>query len=366
MPMQKIRAYIKKFTAALLTEKLDPGRAAAAVFLGIFIGIVPIYGFQMLVAILLAFLFRLNKPLVLASTFINNPLLQPLLIVSSVEIGFFLRRGYFRPFTIAALRGAHLKDELLSWVLGSLVLGVLVGAVGAAITAIVVRWKTPANSELRSRIRFVDRNFDKSAVLDRSFVHCKLRLDRIFGMLAVEDLGSGTVIDLGCGYGIALCLAAFGEAGRRLVGCDLNEHRIAVARQALGSLNAEVSVGDVRHFGLPSAGLILIMDVLQYLPADEQMSLLKRCCSALDPEGRLIFRAHDRERGLWSTITLALDRILFFCEGTGTRPLVLSAPQYRHVLEDAGMKVETRRFRNVLRLAHVLFIAKRTVAETAP
>jgi 2-polyprenyl-3-methyl-5-hydroxy-6-metoxy-1,4-benzoquinol methylase len=248
------------------------------------------------------------------------------------------------------------------------VLGVVVGGVGALIAAVVVHWRSPANPGLRARLRAVNQTFAQSDSADRCFVWCKLRLDRIFEMLAAEDLGSGTVVDLGCGrgYGMALCNASLGEKGRRLVGCDLNAHNIAVARQALSSLNAEVSVEDVRHFELPSAGLILILDVLQYLSAEEQLALLKRCCLALDPQGRLIFRSHDRERGLWSAITLAFDRVLFSYERTGTRPLILSAPQYHRVLEDAGMQVETRRFRNLLPLAHILFIAKRPFAETVP
>jgi SAM-dependent methyltransferase len=338
------------------------------VFLGIFIGIVPIYGFQTLAAVGLALIFRLNKPLIVASTFINNPFFQPVLIISSIEIGLFLRHGHFSPLEFSALTRVPTKDDLLSWVVGSLVLGVIVGGVGALITAVVVHLKSPANPGLRDRLRFVNQTFAQSASSDRCFVWCKLRLDRIFGMLAAEDLGLGTVVDLGCGcgYSMAFCNSAFGEKGRRLVGCDLNPHSIAVARQALASLNAEVSVQDVRHFELPSAGLILILDVLQYLAAEEQLALLKRCCSALDPQGRLIFRAHDRERGLRSTITLALDRLLFSYERTGTRPLILSAPQYQRVLEDAGMQVETRRFRNRLPLAHILFIAKKPFAEAEP
>jgi len=352
----------------LFTERLDPRRAAAAVFLGIFIGIVPIYGLQTLAAVGLALIFRLNKPLTLASTFINNPFLQPALVISSIETGHFLRHGHFHSLNFSALARVPTKDDLISWVAGSLVLGIVVGSVGALITAVVVHLKSPANAGVRDRFRLVSQTFAQSASSDRCFVWWKLRLDRIFGMIAAEDLGSGTVVDLGCGcgYSMALCNTAFGEHKRRLVGCDLNAHRIAVARQALSSLNAEVSVEDVRHFELPSAGLILILDVLQYLPADEQLALLKRCCSALDPQGRLIFRAHDRERGIWSTITLALDRLLFSYERTGTRPLILSAPQYQRVLEDAGMQVETRRFRNRLPLAHILFIAKRPFAETAP
>jgi SAM-dependent methyltransferase len=192
-----------------------------------------------------------------------------------------------------------------------------------------------------------------------------MRLDRIFSLLAAEELGSGTVVDLGCGYGMALCFAAFRDSGRRLVGCDLNTHRIAVARQALQALNAEPSVEDVRHFALPPAGLILILDVLQYLPAEEQLALLKRCCGALEPGGRLIFRVHDRERGLWSALTVGLDRLLFSSEHVGARPTILSAPQYRGALEEAGMMVESRRFRNRLPLVHILFLARRPALESA-
>lgn len=362
----KFQTHARQFFTALLTEQLGPGRAAAAVFLGIFIGIVPIYGLQTVAALGLAILFRLNKPLTLASTFINNPILQPFIVISSVELGCFIRTGSFQPWKLSAVTGAHMRDGLLSWLIGSLVLGILAGAVGAVITAVILLLRAPGNPELRARIHFVNRTFGQSPRFDRGFVRWKLRLDRIFGLLNAEGLGSGTVVDLGCGYGMALCFAAFGDSNRRLFGCDLNVHRIAVARQALGTLNAEVSVADVRQFEIPPAGVILILDVLQYLSADEQLALLQRCCSALTPQGRLIFRVHDCERGLWSTITMAFDRLLFTCDRVGKRPLMLSAARYQSALESAGMQVKTRRFRNLLPLAHILFVAKRPATESAP
>ena len=244
-------------------------------------------------------------------------------------------------------------------------LGVLVGGAGAATTAIVIQLKAPANLGLRDRVRFVKGMFAQSAWADREFVRWKLRLDRIFGLLAAEDLGSGTVVDLGCGYGMALSFAAFGDSSRRLVGCDLDGHRIAVARKALSALNADLSVADIRGFELPPVGLILILDVLQYLGADEQITMLQRCCSALEPQGVLIFRVHDRERGLWSTITMAFDRLIFAFGPAGIRPLTLRAAEYRGVLENAGMRVEECRFRNRLPLAHILFIARKPLAEAA-
>ena len=364
--IRTIQTRVREFLTVLLKEDLSPGRAAAAVFLGIFIGIVPIYGFQLIVAVGLAFFFRLHKPLTVAGTFINNPLLQPLIVASSVELGYFLRGGSFRPFHLSSLTGPHMKEEILAFVIGSVALGLLVGGAGAAITAVVVQRRAPTNPGLRSRIRFVKNMFAQCAWADRGFVRWKLRLDRIFGLLATLNLGSGTVVDLGCGYGMALSFAAFGDGSRRLVGCDLDAHRIAVARHALSTLQADLRVADVRGLELPPAGLILILDVLQYLTADEQRTLLERCCAALTAEGRLIFRVHDRERGLWSTVTMAFDRLVFACGRVGVQPVTLPATQYQTVLESAGMEVEERRFRNRLPLAHILFIAKKPLAGSAP
>jgi uncharacterized protein (DUF2062 family) len=368
--LQGLNATLRKLATTLLTERLDPAPAAAAVFWGVFIGIVPIYGLQTLAAIGVAFLLRLNKPLTLASTFINNPLLQPLLVIGSVELGGFLRTGSLHPWHLPPLSGAQLlsssyvKEQLLNWVLGSLLLGLLVGGAAALLTAIIVYWTAPSQRKMRQRIRFVNRTFASSAGYDRGFVRWKMRLDRIFSLLAAEDLGTGTVVDLGCGYGNTLCFTAVHHPERRLVGCDLSGHRIDVAKAALRSFNADPVVEDVRSFPLPEASLILILDVLQYLSAEEQLALLKRCCAALEPGGRLIFRVHDRERGLRTLLTLGLDRLLFTAEHVGAGPTILQAEQYRNALIEAGMMVESRRFRNRLPLAHILFFARRPAAES--
>ena len=371
IPRLKVEA--RQFVTLLLKERLDPSHAAAAVFLGIFIGILPIYGFQTLAAVGIALLFRLNKPLIVACTFINNPLFLPLTIFSSVELGCLLRNGSFQRLTISslvAMRGHINKEQFFIWVIGSVALGILLGGVGALVTAVVVRRHrmASANAALRERLQYVNGMFARCTRAVRGFVRWKLRLDRIFELLAAElaaaeNLGSETVVDLGCGYGMALCFAAFGDDRRRLVGCDLDEHRIAVARKALSALNADVTVADIRYFELPPAGLILIMDVLQCLPAAEQSALLKRCCSALTPNGMLIFRVHDRERGVFSAITMAFERLLFACHHVGLQPQILSIADYRSVLENAGMQVEERHFQNRLPLAHILFVARKPGTE---
>jgi len=140
--IRRFKIHARKFVALVLNESLDPSHAAAAVFLGIFIGIVPIYGFQTLAAVGVALLFRLNKPLTVACTFISNPLFLPLIIFFSVELGCLLRHGSFQSLTLSdlvAMRGHINKEQFFIWVIGSIALGILLGALGAAITAFVVR-----------------------------------------------------------------------------------------------------------------------------------------------------------------------------------------------------------------------------------
>ncbi|HXM40014.1 MAG TPA: DUF2062 domain-containing protein [Bryobacteraceae bacterium] len=350
-------APLRRLAATLWHEGLTPGRAAAAVFVGIFIGNVPIYGFQTLAAIGLAVLFGLNKPLTLAATFINNPLFQPFLVAGSVAIGHFLLTGKWHVFAWPDLSARGLKEGLSDWVAGSVPLGAVLGGIGALVAFLVVR---PGQGE---SIRFVNQLFAACPRSDRGFVRWKLRLDRIFEMLAAEDLGSGAAVDLGCGYGIALGLAAFAGRDRPLMGCDLNPRRIAAARQALPGLHADVRVADVRSFEIPRAGLILILDVLQYLSAEDQSMLLARCCAALEPGGKFIFRVHDRQRAILEKITLGFDRLIFLFGRAGRSPATLAVENYRSVLEEAGMRVVERRFVNRLPLAHVLFVAEKPAPE---
>ena len=145
--IQRLKSRARKFITLLLNEGLDSSRAAAAVFLGIFIGILPIYGFHALAAVGVALLFRLNKPLTLAGTLVSNPLLQPLIVFSSVELGCLLRRGSFQRLSLSELAaaGTHLtREQFVIWLIGSVALGILLGGFGAMVAAFVVhRYRKP-------------------------------------------------------------------------------------------------------------------------------------------------------------------------------------------------------------------------------
>ena len=346
-----------------MTEQLEPVRAGFAVALGITLGIIPIYGLQSVVALALATLFRLNRPLTLAATFINNPPFQPLLLIGSLQLGHLAMDGTWVSLSPRELLATGVGTHVIALFIGSVILSAAIGGPAGLATYVILRRRAaqagrPLGEGRRWR-RHVNRLFAGAPFFDRGFVRWKTRLDRLFDLLLAEELGTGPAVDLGCGHGTALALVAFRDPHRTLHGCDLSERRIQAARLALSAYDARVSVADMRNFEIPEAGLILVLDVLQYLGADEQAALLARCAAAVSPGGLLIVRIPDTEAGLLATTTAWLDRLVLGLGASGTAPAGQPAEVYQRLLGDAGLSVTAGRYPNRLPLAHVVLRARK-------
>ncbi len=352
------RAGASDLVRRLLTERLEPGPAAAAVWLGVAFGIIPIYGLQSVVALGLATILGLNRPLTFAATFVNNPLLQPFLVAGSLQLGHRALSGRWVSLAPAALLAGPLDQHLLALFVGSLILSAIVGGAAALAVYLFLALRS-ADPHLRQWRRFVNDHYRRAGWYARGFVRWKIRLDRIFGLLLTEDLGRGPAVDLGCGHGTTLALLSFRDPHRSLHGCDLDGRRIAAAAAALAGADVHLTTGDVRTFPLPPAGLITIVDVLQYLEPADQASLLRRCADALVPEGRLLFRVPDPADGPLSRATRLLDRVILASGGAGARPCHPSAQFYLELLTEAGMVVDVRAYRNLLPLRHAIFRARK-------
>ncbi len=123
----------------LYSEHTDtPARFAAAVGVGLFCGIAPVWGGQMLLAALLAHRFRVNKAIALTASNISFPLAAPFILAAGLILGNFLWTGRW-----LALE-AHVAAQKIplyfgQWFVGSIVLGLLVGAVGALLAYLAAR-----------------------------------------------------------------------------------------------------------------------------------------------------------------------------------------------------------------------------------
>jgi glycosyltransferase involved in cell wall biosynthesis len=118
----------------------SPGLRAASVGFGVFMGIVPIWGFQLLAAIFLAVLFKLNKILVIIAANISIPPMIPLIIFLSYKAGAFWMGAnaqqlhFDRTITLSTV-----QKNLEQYIYGSITLAVVAGIVFTAITFVLLK-----------------------------------------------------------------------------------------------------------------------------------------------------------------------------------------------------------------------------------
>ncbi|MBD3390855.1 MAG: DUF2062 domain-containing protein [Chitinivibrionales bacterium] len=120
---EKIRAVVRHELRAHTTPK----RAAFSIALGVFMGIFPIHGFQVVTLMGLTVVLGLNRPLAFLGVCVSSPPFLPFLIVAAVAIGrLVVPTGIVAkassPTLTAVLQGG------LEFVAGSVILAVLSGA----------------------------------------------------------------------------------------------------------------------------------------------------------------------------------------------------------------------------------------------
>jgi len=90
----------KEFLKRLAGESLDsPGKAASAAALGVFFGIAPFWGLQLILAMLAASVLKVNRVIAGAATNISVPPLIPFIIFASLKIGALVLG---RPFSMGS------------------------------------------------------------------------------------------------------------------------------------------------------------------------------------------------------------------------------------------------------------------------
>ncbi len=124
----------------LFNTSHSPELRAASVGFGVFMGIVPIWGFQMLVAIFLAVLFKLNKVLVIIAANISIPPMIPLIIFLSYKAGTFWMGPQAQQLRFdRAITLNTVQQNLKQYIYGSITLAIVAGVVFALITFVLLK-----------------------------------------------------------------------------------------------------------------------------------------------------------------------------------------------------------------------------------
>lgn len=116
----------------------EPGRLAGAIGVGLFCGIAPIWGYQMLAAVALSQWLRLNKAIALVASNISIPPVAPLILWGGLALGHWLFTG--RGFEFSKVTRGMVLEYAGEWFVGSLVLALLAGAAGFVLSYAAARW----------------------------------------------------------------------------------------------------------------------------------------------------------------------------------------------------------------------------------
>ncbi|MFT4155352.1 DUF2062 domain-containing protein [Parafilimonas sp.] len=135
----------KNFWADIYNDHfLNPGEPdsikALSVAFGVFMGIIPIWGFQLVTAIFLAMLFRLNKVIVIMSAHISIPPMIPLVIFLSYKAGnIWMNENAVQIALSKNISLATISQNLQQYILGSLTLAVTAAVIFGFATFIAVK-----------------------------------------------------------------------------------------------------------------------------------------------------------------------------------------------------------------------------------
>jgi uncharacterized protein (DUF2062 family) len=133
---ERIREFVKR---NILHSKDSTAKITFSVMLGVFMGIVPIWGYQLITAITLAYILRLNKFIVIVAANISIPPMIPfILYFSYLTGGWLLQAEHTLPFS-TDLSFIVVRDNLFQYILGSIVFAIIAALCFGTITLLLLK-----------------------------------------------------------------------------------------------------------------------------------------------------------------------------------------------------------------------------------
>lgn len=344
-PAAGVRARVRALARLILRQHRSPGRVAAALLVGFVVGCTPLFGLQLLLCMGLAWALRLNLPIMYGAANISIPPMVPLLGWASVELGTYAATGHTLALSRADFRAEVLPGTLKAcfwaWLRGGVLLGAAIGVVIGGGVYVLLRLRhrglSPALEEparayarepaadagapaapAQAAAQGIDvalaaaaRRYGRTPRRFRYYARAKYRLDPCYRALCARVPAGAEVVDLGCGLGmLAVALAELG-GGRRTLGVDWDEAKVAAGQQAAADLPAVMlQRGDLRELCLAPCDVITLIDVLHYYQPAVQSQVLRRAAAALRPGGQLLIRETDPARRGAARLTRLIERTM--------------------------------------------------------
>lgn len=119
----------------------EPGRLAGSVGVGLFFGIAPLWGLQLLIALWVAHRLRLNKAVAAVASNISIPPMMPFIFFGALTLGHRLLAGEWFAFEKMSRADwwATAKAHAWEWMVGSFALAIIVSVFGMLVTYVIAR-----------------------------------------------------------------------------------------------------------------------------------------------------------------------------------------------------------------------------------
>jgi glycosyltransferase involved in cell wall biosynthesis len=107
----------------------SPTKKSLSIALGVFIGILPIWGFQTITVLFLAVLFNLNKLLAFASSNVSIPPMIPIIVFASIQTGGLIFNSSVDETELSNIEnvGLHIKEYVVGSIVLATVCALLIG-----------------------------------------------------------------------------------------------------------------------------------------------------------------------------------------------------------------------------------------------
>jgi len=204
-------------------------------------------------------------------------------------------------------------------------------------------------------------HYRRTPLVARLFVHGRAFLsDLAFVERYVPR--HGFIVDLGCGHGLFANVLAEASASRRVLGMDVDERKIGIARATVqGRPELRFEVSDAIATPPPRCDAVTIVDVLYLLPFEDQERVLRNAAAAL-LEGRpLIVKAQERALSPRFALTYAQELVtvgLGFTRGGRSRFFFPTREDALAMFERAGFAVDVVEMRR-RPYTDVVYLARR-------
>ena len=144
---------------------------------------------------------------------------------------------------------------------------------------------------------YIIKNYLYKGPIVEWYTKIKLKLEdnyHVFNNLIPRNC---TITDLGCGYGYLDYMLNLVSEDRQITAVDYDEQKIMVAANCvIKNKNVNFIAADINEYEVTASDVIILKDVLHYLPSILQNQLIEKCIIKLNENGMLIIRDGDKDQ----------------------------------------------------------------------